>query len=214
MGNDALIYHNNTAFSTKDKDNDNCLDKCAQLRKGESRGLDGGVQRQGHSPAGGDRVDFQLHSQFSGFVLLCDTDPKGFRTSLLPRVSVVSEDTGALTVFHRRWILVQLLHRLQPQRRLIPPWGAQQAPGWHHLVRLARLQLLPQTSGDENPPGRLPAISRGLFWRRLGEGQRRRGRESRKERDGKWPIIFKERESFLGGQDSVLRMLKIVGGGI
>ncbi|KAI4578617.1 hypothetical protein MJG53_020871 [Ovis ammon polii x Ovis aries] len=34
VGNDALIYHNNTAFSTKDKDNDNCLDKCAQLRKG------------------------------------------------------------------------------------------------------------------------------------------------------------------------------------
>ncbi|XP_077007438.1 angiopoietin-related protein 7 isoform X2 [Tamandua tetradactyla] len=31
--NDALHYHNNTAFSTKDKDNDNCLDKCAQLRK-------------------------------------------------------------------------------------------------------------------------------------------------------------------------------------
>lgn len=35
VGNDALVYHNNTAFSTKDKDNDNCLDKCAQLRKGE-----------------------------------------------------------------------------------------------------------------------------------------------------------------------------------
>uniref|UniRef100_A0A452VFG2 Angiopoietin like 7 n=1 Tax=Ursus maritimus TaxID=29073 RepID=A0A452VFG2_URSMA len=34
VGNDALVYHNNTAFSTKDKDNDNCLDKCAQLRKG------------------------------------------------------------------------------------------------------------------------------------------------------------------------------------
>ncbi|XP_025332942.1 angiopoietin-related protein 7 [Canis lupus dingo] len=34
VGNDALLYHNNTAFSTKDKDNDNCLDKCAQLRKG------------------------------------------------------------------------------------------------------------------------------------------------------------------------------------
>ncbi|XP_010626423.1 angiopoietin-related protein 7 [Fukomys damarensis] len=33
-GNNALLYHNNTAFSTKDKDNDNCLDKCAQLRKG------------------------------------------------------------------------------------------------------------------------------------------------------------------------------------
>lgn len=36
VGNDALVYHNNTAFSTRDKDNDNCLDKCAQLRKGET----------------------------------------------------------------------------------------------------------------------------------------------------------------------------------
>lgn len=34
VGKDALLYHNNTVFSTKDKDNDNCLDKCAQLRKG------------------------------------------------------------------------------------------------------------------------------------------------------------------------------------
>lgn len=34
VGNNALLYHNNTAFSTKDKDNDNCLDKCALLRKG------------------------------------------------------------------------------------------------------------------------------------------------------------------------------------
>ncbi|XP_049631328.1 angiopoietin-related protein 7 [Suncus etruscus] len=34
VGKDALTYHNNTAFSTKDKDNDNCLDKCAELRKG------------------------------------------------------------------------------------------------------------------------------------------------------------------------------------
>ena len=82
---------------------------------------------------------------------------------------MVSEDTRGLTVSHRRWILVQLLHRLQPQWRLLPPRGAQQAPGWHHLVWLARLQLLPQTSGDENPPGRLPAVERGLLWRRTGE---------------------------------------------
>ncbi|XP_054994847.1 angiopoietin-related protein 7 [Sorex araneus] len=34
VGKDALGYHNNTAFSTKDKDNDNCLDPCAQLRRG------------------------------------------------------------------------------------------------------------------------------------------------------------------------------------
>ncbi|XP_037674701.1 angiopoietin-related protein 7-like [Choloepus didactylus] len=32
--NDALVYHNNTAFSTKDKDNDNCLENCAELLKG------------------------------------------------------------------------------------------------------------------------------------------------------------------------------------
>ncbi|XP_069097337.1 angiopoietin-related protein 7 [Pleurodeles waltl] len=33
-GRDSLRYHNNTAFSTKDKDNDKCLDHCAQLRQG------------------------------------------------------------------------------------------------------------------------------------------------------------------------------------
>ncbi|XP_003431188.1 angiopoietin-related protein 7 [Ornithorhynchus anatinus] len=33
-GRDALHYHNNTAFSTKDKDNDKCLDNCAHFRKG------------------------------------------------------------------------------------------------------------------------------------------------------------------------------------
>ncbi|XP_053547427.1 angiopoietin-related protein 7 [Bombina bombina] len=33
-GRDSLRYHNNTAFSTKDKDNDKCLDDCAGLRKG------------------------------------------------------------------------------------------------------------------------------------------------------------------------------------
>ncbi|KAM3824466.1 angiopoietin-related protein 7 [Vipera latastei] len=31
---DSLRYHNNTAFSTMDKDNDKCVDHCAQLRKG------------------------------------------------------------------------------------------------------------------------------------------------------------------------------------
>lgn len=64
VGNDALIYHNNTAFSTKDKDNDNCLDKCAQLRKGESRGLEWGVQRQGHSPGGGESGFIAAQSVF------------------------------------------------------------------------------------------------------------------------------------------------------
>ncbi|XP_032935387.1 angiopoietin-related protein 7 isoform X2 [Catharus ustulatus] len=33
-GRDSLRYHNNTAFSTKDKDNDKCVDDCAQFRKG------------------------------------------------------------------------------------------------------------------------------------------------------------------------------------
>ncbi|CAB1329546.1 unnamed protein product [Coregonus sp. 'balchen'] len=31
---DSLRYHNNTNFSTKDKDNDKCVDDCASLRKG------------------------------------------------------------------------------------------------------------------------------------------------------------------------------------
>lgn len=31
---DSLRYHNNTNFSTKNKDNDKCLDDCASLRKG------------------------------------------------------------------------------------------------------------------------------------------------------------------------------------
>lgn len=35
-GRDSLRYHNNTAFSTKDKDNDKCVDDCAQFRKGKA----------------------------------------------------------------------------------------------------------------------------------------------------------------------------------
>lgn len=31
---DSLRYHNNTNFSTKNKDNDKCVDDCAALRKG------------------------------------------------------------------------------------------------------------------------------------------------------------------------------------
>lgn len=34
---DSLRYHNNTNFSTKDKDNDKCVDDCAALRKGKFR---------------------------------------------------------------------------------------------------------------------------------------------------------------------------------
>lgn len=32
---DSLRYHNNTNFSTFDKDNDKCVDHCASLRKGK-----------------------------------------------------------------------------------------------------------------------------------------------------------------------------------
>lgn len=35
---DSLRYHNNTNFSTSDKDNDKCVDHCASLRKGKSLG--------------------------------------------------------------------------------------------------------------------------------------------------------------------------------
>lgn len=34
---DSLRYHNNTNFSTKNKDNDKCVDNCAQLRKGKKK---------------------------------------------------------------------------------------------------------------------------------------------------------------------------------
>lgn len=34
---DSLRYHNNTNFSTTDKDNDKCVDHCASLRKGNAR---------------------------------------------------------------------------------------------------------------------------------------------------------------------------------
>lgn len=33
---DSLRYHNNTNFSTFNKDNDKCVDNCAGLRKGNS----------------------------------------------------------------------------------------------------------------------------------------------------------------------------------
>jgi len=34
---DSLRYHNNTNFSTVNKDNDKCVDDCASLRKGTAR---------------------------------------------------------------------------------------------------------------------------------------------------------------------------------
>lgn len=36
---DSLRYHNNTNFSTKNKDNDKCVDDCAQIRKGTKANL-------------------------------------------------------------------------------------------------------------------------------------------------------------------------------
>lgn len=33
---DSLRYHNNTNFSTKNKDNDKCVDNCAELRHGKN----------------------------------------------------------------------------------------------------------------------------------------------------------------------------------
>lgn len=88
------------------------------------------------------------------------------------------------SVSRARWVLVQLLHRLQSQRSLLPPRRAQPAPGRHHLVWLAWLHLLPETGGDENPPGRLPALKGGLLRAGLvnqrpsevGRGRRRRAR--------------------------------------
>lgn len=47
--------------------------------------------------------------------------------------------------------MVQLLHRFQPERGLLPQRRAHQEHGWHHLVRLARLHLFAQESGDEDP---------------------------------------------------------------
>lgn len=35
---DSLRYHNNTNFSTMNKDNDKCVDDCASLRKGKQPG--------------------------------------------------------------------------------------------------------------------------------------------------------------------------------
>lgn len=67
VGNDALSYHNNTAFSTKDKDNDNCLDKCAQLRKGEVGGGEAGIRVPGHQPSRGQRENLGPRSWGPGF---------------------------------------------------------------------------------------------------------------------------------------------------
>lgn len=131
VGKDALTYHNNTAFSTKDKDNDNCLDKCAELRKGEFWGRQGeGVLRSwGGSPGSGTGMSVTHIPNASWLGCFLADHTSSFLTHA--------------TLFLCRRVLVQLLHGFQPQRCVLPPWRAQQAPRWHHLVWLARLALLP-----------------------------------------------------------------------
>lgn len=67
------------------------------------------------------------------------------------------------TVFPYRWLLVQLLHWLQPERRVLSLWRPQQEHRWNQLVRLARAQLLPEESGDEDPATELSTINSSDF---------------------------------------------------
>ncbi|XP_020389967.2 angiopoietin-related protein 7-like [Rhincodon typus] len=60
---DSLRYHNNTAFSTKDKDNDKCVDNCAYFRKGgywynccTDSNLNGVYYRQGQHTQNSDGI--------------------------------------------------------------------------------------------------------------------------------------------------------------
>ncbi|XP_038677762.1 angiopoietin-related protein 7 [Scyliorhinus canicula] len=62
-GRDSLRYHNNTAFSTKDKDNDKCVDNCVHFRKGgywynccTDSNLNGVYYRQGHHTQNSDGI--------------------------------------------------------------------------------------------------------------------------------------------------------------
>lgn len=114
---DSLRYHNNTNFSTKNKDNDKCVDDCAYLRKGKP-------------PL---------------------TRIKHFWT-LFWILNLIN------TFFFPRGLLVQLLHGLQPKRRVLPPGDAHQKHRWHHLVRLAWTELLPQTGGNEDPTPELHSL--------------------------------------------------------
>lgn len=67
-------------------------------------------------------------------------------------------DKGFICLFLERWILVQLLHRFQPERGLLPQRGTHQKHGWHHLVWLAGLNLLPEKSWDEDPARRFQTL--------------------------------------------------------
>lgn len=57
-----------------------------------------------------------------------------------------------------RGLLVQLLHGLQPERRVLSLRGAQNGHGWYHLVWLAWTQLLTEEGRDEDQAPELPAI--------------------------------------------------------
>lgn len=57
-----------------------------------------------------------------------------------------------------RWVLVQLLHWLKPERSLLPLWSAHKEPRWDHLVCLAWIHLLPQKSGDEGAASRFSSL--------------------------------------------------------
>ncbi|GCC32167.1 angiopoietin-related protein 7 [Chiloscyllium punctatum] len=62
-GRDSLRYHNNTAFSTKDRDHDKCVDNCVHFRKGgywynccSDSNLNGVYYRQGEHTQNSDGI--------------------------------------------------------------------------------------------------------------------------------------------------------------
>lgn len=117
---DSLRYHNNTNFSTKNKDNDKCVDDCAALRKGMNTEKLEAISKN----------NLQAACQEVGQLMTNDEcDP------VTPP---------------NRWLLVQLLHRLQPEWRVLPQRAAHQEHRWHDLVWLAWAQLLHEEGGDED----------------------------------------------------------------
>lgn len=70
--------------------------------------------------------------------------------------------TACLTLYSSppyRWLLVQLLHWLKLEWRLLPLRQAHEELRWDHLVWLAWVQLLPQESGDEDPACGISTLS-------------------------------------------------------
>lgn len=75
--------------------------------------------------------------------------------------------TGNLLIcFLPRWILVQLLHGFQPEWGLLPQRRTHQEHGRHHLVRMARIHLLTQEGGDEDPARGFQTIEGISIWLR------------------------------------------------